>query len=52
MYVFYEDDGSFKAGNILSETDASLQVESESGKRSRSSAPTPCSISRRPSRRR
>ena len=35
MYVFYEDDGSFKAGNILSETDASLQVESESGKRSK-----------------
>ena len=26
MYVFYEDDGSFKAGNILSETDASLQL--------------------------
>lgn len=35
MYVFYDDDGSFKAGNILSETDASLQVESESGKRSK-----------------
>lgn len=35
MYVFYEDDGSFKAGHILSETDASLQVESESGKRSK-----------------
>src|SRR5690606_10003110 len=35
MYVFYEEDGSFKAGNILSETDASLQVESESGKRSK-----------------
>ncbi|OZI77469.1 RNB domain-containing ribonuclease [Bordetella genomosp. 12] len=35
MYVFYEDDGSFKAGNILSETDTSLQVESESGKRSK-----------------
>ncbi len=35
MYVFYEDDGSFKAANILSETDASLQVESESGKRSK-----------------
>ncbi|KCB49561.1 RNB-like protein [Bordetella hinzii 1277] len=33
--MFYEDDGSFKAGNILSETDASLQVESESGKRSK-----------------
>lgn len=35
MYVFYEDDGGFKAGHILSETDASLQVESESGKRSK-----------------
>jgi len=35
MYVFYEDDGSFKAGKIMSETDASLQVESESGKRSK-----------------
>jgi len=35
MYVFYEEDGGFKAGKILSETDASLQVESESGKRSK-----------------
>jgi exoribonuclease-2 len=35
MHVFYEDDGAFKAGHILSETDASLQVESESGKRSK-----------------
>lgn len=35
MYVLYEEDGSFKAGNIMSETDASLQVESESGKRSK-----------------
>lgn len=35
MYVLYEEDGGFKAGNILSETDASLQVESESGKRSK-----------------
>lgn len=35
MYVVYEEDGSFKAGNIMSETDASLQVESESGKRSK-----------------
>jgi len=35
MYVFYEDDGSFKAANIMSETDASLQVEAESGKRSK-----------------
>ncbi|ARP96621.1 ribonuclease catalytic domain-containing protein [Bordetella genomosp. 13] len=35
MYVFYEDDGSFKAANIMSETDATLQVEAESGKRSK-----------------
>lgn len=35
MYVFYEDDGAFKAGHIMSETDSSLQVESESGKRSK-----------------
>src|SRR3546814_16580790 len=35
MYVFYEEDGGFKAANILSETDASLQVESESGKRNK-----------------
>jgi exoribonuclease-2 len=35
MYVFYEDDGSFKAANILSQADASLQVEAESGKRSK-----------------
>lgn len=35
MHVFYEDDGDFKAGHIMSETDASLQVESESGKRSK-----------------
>jgi exoribonuclease-2 len=35
MHVFYEDDGYFKAGHIMSETDASLQVESESGKRSK-----------------
>lgn len=35
MYVLYDDDGNFRAGNIMSETDASLQVESESGKRSK-----------------
>jgi len=35
MYLFYEDDGDFKAGHILSETDASLQVESATGKRSK-----------------
>ena len=35
MFVFYDDGGAFKAGHILSETDTSLQVESESGKRSK-----------------
>lgn len=35
MHVLYEDDGGFKAGTILSEADASLQVESASGKRSK-----------------
>jgi len=35
MYLFYEDGGDFKAGHILSETDASLQVESATGKRSK-----------------
>lgn len=35
MYLFYEEDGGFKIGHILAETDASLQVESESGKRSK-----------------
>ncbi|VCU69513.1 Exoribonuclease 2 [Pigmentiphaga humi] len=35
MHVLYEDDGGFKAATILSETDASLQVEAASGKRSK-----------------
>jgi exoribonuclease-2 len=35
MYVFYEDDGGFKAANILAEADTSLQVEADSGKRSK-----------------
>jgi len=35
MYLFYEDDGDFKAGKILSEADSSLQVEAASGKRSK-----------------
>lgn len=35
MYVLFEEDGSFKAGHILSETEAALQVESASGKRSK-----------------
>ncbi len=35
MYVLYEDSGNFKAEKIFSQGDASLQVESESGKRSK-----------------
>ena len=35
MFVLYEDGGSFKTGLIKSETDASLQVESSTGKRSK-----------------
>jgi len=35
MYGFFEDDGDFKAGRILSEADASVQVELPSGKRSK-----------------
>ncbi len=33
MYVFFEDDGAFKAGNILADNDSSLQVEASTGKR-------------------
>ncbi len=35
MFVLYEEDGAFKAGHIMSETEAALQVESGSGKRSK-----------------
>ncbi|GAA4330005.1 RNB domain-containing ribonuclease [Pigmentiphaga soli] len=35
MHVLYEDDGGFKAATVLSESDASLQVEAASGKRSK-----------------
>ena len=35
MYVLFEDDGAFKAGHIMSETESALQVESASGKRSK-----------------
>ncbi len=35
MNVFYEEDGSFKVGSVLSSTDASLQVEAPHGKRSK-----------------
>jgi exoribonuclease-2 len=33
MYVFFEDDGHCKAGTILADNDASLQVEAATGKR-------------------
>ena len=33
MYVLFEESGKFLGGRILSETDTSLQVELESGKR-------------------
>lgn len=35
MYVLYEDNGNFKAEKIFSHSDATLQVESDSGKRSK-----------------
>lgn len=35
MNVFYEEDGSFKAASVMSETQGSLQIESLSGKRSK-----------------
>ncbi len=35
MYVLYEDNGNFKAEKIFSQSESTLQVESESGKRSK-----------------
>lgn len=35
MNVFYEEDGHFKVASVMSETPGSLQVESQSGKRSK-----------------
>jgi exoribonuclease-2 len=35
MHVIFEEDGHFKAGSILSETDATAQVETATGKRSK-----------------
>jgi exoribonuclease-2 len=35
MHVIFEEDGHFKAGSILSETDATAQVETSTGKRSK-----------------
>lgn len=34
-FVFYEEDGSFKAGSVLSDIGTSLQVEAATGKRSK-----------------
>jgi len=35
MHAFFDDDGDFKAARILAETEASMQVELASGKRSK-----------------
>ena len=35
MNVFYEEDGGFKVGSVLTSTEASLQVEAAHGKRSK-----------------
>jgi exoribonuclease-2 len=35
MYLLYEEDGEIKAGTILADHDASLQVESQHGKRTK-----------------
>ena len=35
MFVLYEEDGDIKAGTILADNDASLQVESQHGKRAK-----------------
>ena len=35
MNIFYEEDGSFKVGNIMTDNTTSLQVESIHGKRSK-----------------
>ena len=33
MYLFYEEDGQFKAGSIITDNDSSLQVDTQHGKR-------------------
>ncbi|MFZ5559073.1 MAG: ribonuclease catalytic domain-containing protein [Pseudomonadota bacterium] len=35
MYVLYEESGAFKAGTILADNDASLQIESQHGRRAK-----------------
>jgi exoribonuclease-2 len=40
MFVLFEEDGAFKTGAILTDNDASLQVETASGKRAKIKAAT------------
>ena len=40
MNVLFEEDGGFKAGTVLSDAEASLQIEMPSGKRSKIKAAT------------
>jgi len=35
MTIFYEEDGSFKVGNIMTDNTTSLQIENLHGKRSK-----------------
>ena len=35
MHILFEEDSTFKSGTLLSETDAAMQVEMPSGKRSK-----------------
>jgi exoribonuclease-2 len=35
VFVIYEEDGDIKAGTILADNDASLQIESQHGKRAK-----------------
>src|SRR5690554_7686356 len=35
MYVLYEDSGNFKAEKVFSKAEASMQVEAETGRRSK-----------------
>ena len=49
-YALFDDAGKFLAGRVMSETDASLQVELDSGKRVKVKASTCCCSSTRRSR--
>jgi exoribonuclease II len=50
MYLIFEEDGHFKAGSILSETEATAQVEAASGKRSKIKTAISCCALPRPNR--